>query len=223
VVITPRRDNNRNARPQTYTPPTFPAGRYSYPSRPNYKPMHYGHWVFENRDPGVSRRSVYFHFGYFPYVEVSRVHVLPYISVGFRAGPVVIGGSYYLARQSTTILDDTLSDIRQAWTDGRLDLITNHTRTGQSIAVLLDGRYDYSLDLDDYIAMTSDAIDQMQTISFTWESVRERADGGYTAFGKHVDRDQAGLQQTVYVSYTLRGIAGQYVIEEVGSSTSPLM
>ena len=203
--------------------PTLRGGFYSYPARPSFKPMHYGHWVFDSRDPLFCRRSIYFHFGFFPYVQVARIHITPYIVVSYRSGPVAIDvGGYYLAREATTGLDNALADIRSAWLNGRLDLIKNHVRTGQQIAALLDGNYDYSVDPDDYVQMTSDAIDQMKTVSFTWETTRQRADGAFTALGKHVYDDPSGATKTVYVSYTLRKIGGSFVILEVGSSTSPL-
>ena len=209
-------------RPRDYAPPVHRGGFFYYSSRPHYKPMHYGHWVFGNYDPLFCRKSVYFHYGYFPYVQVVRVHIGPYVTLSYYSTPVVIREGYYLDRRTTSELDYALSDIRSAWLDGRSDLIASHVRTGQQIAVLLDGHYDYSIEPDDYVQMTGDAIDQMQTISFTWQSVRQRTDGAYTAFGKHTYRDSEETVKTVYVSYALRWIGGSYFIEEVGSSLSPL-
>ncbi len=40
-------------------------------------------------------------------------------------------------------------------------------------------------------------------MSFTWESIRERTDGDFTAFGKHVFRDSDWALRTVYASYNL--------------------
>ncbi|MCX6343865.1 MAG: hypothetical protein NT018_02180 [Armatimonadetes bacterium] len=67
--------------------------------------------------------------------------------------------------------------------------------------------------------MTYDAVDQIQTISFTWESIRQHINGNYTAFGRHTYRDTSGTTKTVYVSYTLRRIGSNYDIVEVGSSS----
>lgn len=184
--------------------------------------MHYGYWAF-NYDPGFCRPSIYFYYGYFPYVQVARLYIAPYVSVSYYSRPVVIDDGYYLARRDTVGLDNALSDIRNAWLGGRFDLIKDHVSTGEKIAVLLDGKYDYSVDADDYIKMTSDAVDQIQTISFTWETTRQRTDGDYTAFGKHIYRDSSGTTKTVYVSYTLSRIGGDYIIVEVGSSASPLI
>ena len=94
--------------------------------------------------------------------------------------------------------------------------------SGDKIAVLLGNKYDYSIDSDDYLSMTHDALEDMQTNSFVWNKVRERSDGTYTAFGTHRYTDSSGSTKTVYVSYTLEKIGREYYIIEVGSGTSPL-
>jgi hypothetical protein len=190
--------------------------------RPHYRPARYGFWCFDN-DPLFCRRSVYFYFGYFPYVRVARVWVMPYVVVDYYPTPVVINnGGYYLARNGNAALDTALVDIRNAWVNARLDLLRNHVEEEADIAVLLDGKYDYSLEPEDYVNMTSDALDQMKTSSFTWTTVRHRTDGAYTAFGKHIYLDAEGTEKTVYVSYTLKRDGGTYWITEVGSSAEAL-
>jgi hypothetical protein len=67
--------------------------------------------------------------------------------------------------------------------------------------------------------MTTDAIEQMDTVGFMWNSVRQRTNGDYTAFAKHTYANDSGLQKSVYVSYTLDKY---YNITEAGSSESPL-
>ncbi|MCE5199169.1 MAG: hypothetical protein ABFD54_16230 [Armatimonadota bacterium] len=215
-VNIPDRNNNK---PRSYQPPSYHESTHYYPSHPT--PYHYGHWVFDNRNPSASRRSVYFYYGYFPYMQVTRVHTRPYIIIGYRNTRIVLGEGYYLSRDNSD-LDQALSDIRDAWIDGRYDLIDRHVDSNDEIAVMLDGRYDYSVDANDYADMTSDALDEVRTVSFTWESIRQRTNGDYTAFGKHVFRDSRGDLQTVYVSYTLQRIGSDYTIVEVGSSNSPL-
>ena len=211
--------NSRDSRPKGYTQPVNRGGLYHYSSRPNYKPMHYGHWVFNNYDPGFNRKSAYFYFGFFPYMETARIHISPYINVSYTNRLVhTYGDGYYLSGGSNTDLGRALSDIRDAWVNGRVNLIEDHVDNLQTIAVLLDGNYDYSLDAGDYAQMTNDAIDQIQTVSFTWQEVRQRTNGDYTAYAKHTYRDDSGSTKTVYVSYTLHKLGGEYVIVEVGSS-----
>jgi len=207
-------------RPIWYVAPVRRDGFYHYPTRPHCRPLRYAHWVFCGYDPSFCRKSIYFFYGCLPYVEVVRVHVGPYVTVSYVGMPIVIRDGYYLTRSMTSQLDDTLSDIRNAWLNGRCDLIAKHVRSDCRIAVFLDGRYDYSIDPDDYIEMTADALGEIDTVGFAWESVKRRVDGAYTAFGRHVYRDTGGITKTVYVSYTLRRIGSEYYIEEVGSSLS---
>ena len=155
-------------------------------------------------------------------MQICRAHTGTYISIGYRSAPICINLEYYQSKNRNSNLDQAMSDIRAAWTQSRSDLMRNHVSSVREIAVLLDGKYDYSINSDDYIAMTSDAIEEIQTVSFTWDSVRQRTDGTYTAFGKHIFRDSSGDIKTIYVSYTLRSIVSKYVISEVDSSTHPL-
>ena len=206
-----------------YHPPEcHKTGFFYHKTHFGHKPLHYGFWVFDHYDPIYCRRSLYFHYGHFPHVFIARLYVRPYISISYCTTRVVHDHGYYLSRNYNTALDYALSDIRNSWLDGRLDLVRNHVYSDRLIDVLIDGEYDYSIYGEEYIEMTWDALDNIQTISFTWEKVRQRTDGAYTAFGKHVYRDSYGSAKTVYVSYTLRNIGGDYVIEEVGSSNSRL-
>ncbi len=43
----------------------------------------------------------------------------------------------------------------------RMDLIQNHVRSTQSIAVLLDGRYDYTIESATTSTMNADAMDDI--------------------------------------------------------------
>ena len=214
--------SDRDSWPRGYRTPTFSGGFYHYSQRPRFRPLRFGFWIFDTFDPFYCRQSLYLHYGYFPYIAYSRVYVRPYVVVNYYDTPYFYGDDgYYLSRHNIA-LDDALSDIRRAWLDGRVGLIKDHVDSEDSIAVLLDGRYDYSMDADDYVETTSDAIDEMQTVSFIWQGVRQRTNGEFTAFAKHVFRDASGDTHAAYVSYTLRRIDGEYYITEAGSSKSSL-
>ena len=218
------RDNdNRRSRNKArieHRVPVYREGRYYYPSRPDYRPSRYGYWGFDINDPEYCR-SIYFYYGYFPYVNRIRIVDTPYYDVSYYSGNIPIySDDYYLSARSRNAFDQTLADIRNSWIKDRPDLFEKYVKTDQVIAVMLDGKYNYSVGADDYIQMTSDAVDQIGTISFTWDRVRQRTNGDYTAYGKHVYNDSDGNAKTVYVTYTLRMIEGDYKIVEVGSSDS---
>jgi len=203
--------------PKGYAPPAFREGHYYYAAH-HPKPCYYGYWTFDYY-PGFSRKSLYYHYGLFPYIQVDRIIEISYTKVSYTNATIYTSDGYYLSSDRYAGLDDALSDIRSAWISGRFDLIENHVRDGRDIAVLLDGNYDYSIEGSDYLSMTRDALDDMQTDSFVWDKVRERTDGMVTAFGTHRYISSSGDTRTIYVSYTLQRIGRQYYITEVGSSS----
>lgn len=208
-----------NDRPHNYRPPGHRERNHYYPSRP--KPCHYGYWVFDNHNYDACRRSVYFSYGYFPYVQTTHVQTIPYTVPSYQSTRPALVNGYYLAKYAT-LLDNALMEIRDAWMTGKYELIDKHLDSSRTIAVFLDGTYDYSVTASDYADMTCDAIEEIQTVSFMWEDIKQRADSDYTAFGKHIFRNVLGDMQTVYVSYTLQKMGQDYVIIEVGASNSPL-
>jgi hypothetical protein len=112
--------------------------------------------------------------------------------------------------------------VKRAWAEDQPGLLLNHIRTDRQIAVYLDGRYSYSINTDDYIAMTRDAFEKVETVSFNFTSVRERSSGDYVAYGKHEYYGAEDEIKTVYVSYTFHKEGDRWFITEVGSSDKPL-
>lgn len=207
--------------PKHYKPPVYKSGRYYYSSGYLSRPCYYGHWTFSYY-PDYSRKSCYYHYGIFPYVSISRVVVTSYPQVVYVGEPIYISGGYYLEKSRYEALDEALADIRGAWLGGRFDLIERHVRPCERIAIFLDGRYDYSVEGNDYLQMTHDAVEDLQTSSFVWDNIRKRSDGTVTAFATHRFYESDSYTNTVYVSYTLKKIGSEYYITEVGSSLSPL-
>jgi hypothetical protein len=206
--------------PRGYVPPAYRGGRYYYPSRPAAHPYYFGYWSFDYQ-PNFCARSIYFHYGCFPYIQITRVEVVSPPTVVYVEQPLYTSSGVYYSTSRFPGLDGVLGDIRSAWIAGRFDLIEPHVSPGRDVAVFLDGNYDYSISSDDYLSMTRDAVGNLETASFVWDSVRERADGQVTAFGAHTYRSNDG-SNTVYISYTLRRSGGSYYITEVGSSADPL-
>lgn len=206
--------------PKSYSAPSYRQGHYYYQPTYHPKPCYYGHWAFDY-DPGFSRRSIYFNFGVLPYVQITRISECSYVSVSYVSEPIYISGASYYDNNRFVGLDDTLADIRSAWVSGRFDLIEQHVRPESTLAVLLDGKYDYGISSADYLAMTHDAISDLDTVSFVWDSVREKRDGTVTAFGQHSYRS-AGQARNVFVSYTFKRVGHDYYLTEVGSSLDPL-
>ncbi len=201
--------------PSTYRPPTYRMGFYYYPASYYDRPCYYAYWA-PVYAPGFSYRSVYYSFGLFPYLRVTRISTLSYTTISYVTAPIYVDNVYYRETRYA-YLDETLSDIRSGWIAGRYDLVDRHVRSDRMISVLLDGQYDYSVSGEDYLSMTRDALGEIDTTSFIWNKVRERSDGTLTAFGEHSFRS-SGTIRTIYVTYTLQRVGNSYYITEVGSS-----
>ena len=207
-------------RPHGYTPPIIRDGRWRYPQTHFPRPCFFGHWAYEYY-PGFSWRSAFFYFGIYPYVEVTRIQEYPREDIEFVSEPLYISGSNYAYDSRWDRIDEALADIRSTWLAGRFDLLKQHVRPESTIAVMTDGQYDYAISSEDYLSMTEDALDELDTVSFIWNKVRERRDGTVMAFADHSywSNDRA---RTVYVSYTFKKVGGDYFISEIGSSANPL-
>lgn len=217
-------------KPQSYKPPRLEEGRWHYwtppfvedrhyPRARFHRPCRYGHWAYDYY-PGFSWRSLFFYFGVYPFVEVTRLREYPSERIEYISEPIYVSGRSYVRNVRWDRIDEALADIRSAWLFGRFDLLKQHVHPESSIAVMIDGEYDYAISSEDYLDMTEDAMADLNTISFIWNKVRERRDGTITAFADHSywSSDRA---RTVYVSYTLKKSGPEYFITEIGSSMNP--
>lgn len=218
------------------TTPTQPSNPTSRDER-SYKPgkvTHYLHYVPPSRARD-GRRSCYYHYDHTQYVEVARVVVETYPEVIYVDRPVYETVDYYPENAPLNPLNEAFADIRAAFLAGRFDLIQAHVAPKENVAVFLDGKYDYSISGDDYLQITHDALESLQTVGFVWDRARPRSDGSVTGFAQHTfyqppasglpdgDQDLADPMKTVYVTFTLRKQSGVYYITEVGSSEAPML
>ncbi len=146
------------------------------------------------------------------------------------------------------------ADIARAWTDGDIQPLRKHVRDSDTrISVSLNKKYSYSIASGDFVQITRDALDRLNTVSFQFTQLRKAKNGDVTAFGKHVYRlataagngadpqagdtvpfDQAapddvtnapapGDQKTVYVSYTLHHGSDRWYIIAIDPSATDLV
>lgn len=225
-----------NERPKAYyehpaakATPRYSNGYYYYGQgtrNHDEYPHSYGHWIF-SATFGNSKPSVYFHYGYLPYIPATQVIILSRPRVRYIEVPIVIeigtgGGNYYLDRREYSGVGEALGDIKSAWLDQYPERLLDHVRADSKIDVLLDGNYSYTVGAADYQAMTRDAINTTETVSFQFDSVRRRDDGRIAAYGRHEYYSTEGDRKTVYVSYLLEQIGRRWDIVEVGSGLSRL-
>ena len=81
------------------------------------------------------------------------------------------------------------ADIARGWSDGDIKLIRRHTRDADTrLSVFLNKKYSYSIASGDFLQITRDALDRLNTVSFDFTRLRKAKNGDVTAFGRHVYR-----------------------------------
>jgi len=210
-----------------WRPPHYQGGFYYYSWPRVIEPCHYGYYVF-SYVPDYAFPSIYFYYGYFPYILRSRVIVVNVPAVTYVEVPVKVryrcddGDDYYLSAPRPGTIEYVLRDIRDAWLRGDFDLIEKYIDPDHQIDVYIDGHYSYTVEASDYASMTRDALDRIETIDLDFYSVTRSKDDRYSAYGEHTYKTPDGNKKKVYVSYTLQKRHGTWVITEVGSSSSRL-
>jgi hypothetical protein len=179
--------------------------------------LSYGYWGFDNCGAYCSY-SPFYYYGY-PYVYAPRVVVANVPDYTYSTVPdYSYGNGYYMSPGSYNGLDAALSDIRNAWVNGRADLMLQHVDAKTQVAIYLDNDYSYSLPGSDYTSMVRDAIGHIRTVNLTFDTVEQRSDGAYTATGTHDFYDVSNNHKVVKVSFTLAQQNGKWVIVAAGSS-----
>ena len=81
------------------------------------------------------------------------------------------------------------ADIARAWTNGDSSLLRRHLRDSDTrLSVFLNNKYSYSIASGDFLQITRDALNSLNTVSFEFTRLRKAKNGDVTAFGKHVYR-----------------------------------
>lgn len=80
-------------------------------------------------------------------------------------------------------------DIARTWTGGDITPLRRHVRDSDTrLSVFLNRKYSYSIASSDFVQITRDALDRLQTVSFTFTRLRKAKNGDVTAYGTHVYR-----------------------------------
>ena len=83
----------------------------------------------------------------------------------------------------------TFGDIARTWTSGDVKPLRRHVRGSDTrLSVFLNRKYSYSIASGDFVQITRDALDRLQTTSFTFTRLRKAKNGDVTAYGTHVYR-----------------------------------
>jgi hypothetical protein len=178
---------------------------------------------------GVCAPYIYRRHTYYAYPPTVWIDVPIYVNNEYRGwdGDRYNRDDYYLNRSSSEYdpsnvqdqgLRDAMDDIRDAFHFGSIEHLVNLVDPQVKVSVFLKGKYEYSLSSNDYLDMTRDAMQNMDTIQFDITRLRKRALGVYVASGKHVYRNKEGEKRTVYVSFVLEKLRDRWTITQVGTS-----
>lgn len=115
-------------------------------------------------------------------------------------------------------LERAVDDIREAFRYGNINPIVDLTDPGVKVAIFRQGKYEYSLETNDYLDMTRDALRTTETVSFDLTRVRRRSEGVYSISGKHVYVNRDGERRAVYMSFVLEYLRGRWTLTQVGNS-----
>lgn len=115
-----------------------------------------------------------------------------------------------------------IDDIRNAWVDSDISLLSGHLTDQLDARVYFNGEYAYSTATQGYYSMTADIMSTTQTVSVDfgdpiWISSREMFYAG-----RHVFNNPNGATHTVYISYRLRRLGSDWYIVAVGTSAQPI-
>jgi hypothetical protein len=160
--------------------------------------------------------SVYSMYGWAPgWVYPDRVYYQPeeYVyAPTYRPGAQLdIGGE-----------ERAVNDIRHAWIENDPVLLSTHLTDQIDVRIYFSGEYSYSNAMNDYYAMTADAMSTNRTTAMDfqdpiWVSSREVF---YT--GRQIFQDPDGQEHTLYISYRLRKLGPEWYIVAFGSSPDPI-
>jgi hypothetical protein len=164
--------------------------------------------------------SIYHYYGWFPrWIQPERAVVVPVDYIYVPSGPYTY---YYAQTLDREGVAQAQRDLSRAWLEGDIDVLSRHLRDDLQVRVYFDGEYKYSISTEDYAEMTLDVMATTRTLKLylddpIWLSTHE-----VFFTGRHVYADPEGEQHTMYISYRLRRIGGEWYIVAVGSSLEPI-
>jgi len=224
-------------------------GNFYFSSGCAYYPYYYDDYVYGLTWPSLYSG---YYGAFPPYIAADALYFLPPRTVyvpypvytdgeyhGYRSDDV---DDYYLNRPRGTNADGgyrigegqpekpvkdvqltaAIADLTTAWRKGNIQLLAKHTRKDGKIAVYLRGKYQYSLDISDYLDMTRDAFTATRTLRYDLDGVQRKDNTVTTVTGKHIYRDKKDNERTVYVSYVLEKMGEEYYITQVGTAPDRL-
>jgi len=115
-------------------------------------------------------------------------------------------------------LDEAITDIRRSWIDGDIAPLADHVSKDGKIAVVLSGKYIYSLESGDFLGVTKAAYESANRLRFVLDHLHRRDDGVYALTGRHLFTDNSGKERAAYFTYILTKERSGYMITQIASA-----
>ena len=174
--------------------------------------------------PGQTCVSPYSIYNAPPYIGSGYVITAPYVFLSGREigsfWPFADNDRYYAADvQRGRSLRGALADLTRFWTAEDVRALRRRISPDLSVAIFQDERYTYSLRRREFLALSTDALDRVGTVSFRFNQVRDRNDGLVNAYARHVFRvrGEAGTRAAT-ARYTLVYVDGDWYVSAVSLS-----
>jgi hypothetical protein len=169
---------------------TYPSVYSSYDGFPRYL---YNPTVVVVSTPYIPAYETPFMPFYTPSYPVSYNQTNYYVTNESRVQDLEAGGERARTALNHAYPADSyqaaFGDIARAWMDSTSKPLRKHIRDSDTrISVFLDKKYSYSIAPDDFVQITRDALDRLNTVSFDFTRLRKAKNGDVTAYGIHVYR-----------------------------------
>ena len=115
-------------------------------------------------------------------------------------------------------LQTALQELAEAFQGGNIDSLVPLVDKNTPIAVYERGTYKYTMSSDDYLDLTRDALENIQSVSFQIDSLHEVSTDTFSASGVQQYKDKNGKVQSMYLSFVLKDIDGRWTLIQVGTA-----
>ncbi len=197
--------------------------RNDYCYYPYYSPTYdygYVHYSPYSVYYGVCPPYIYRRHTYYRPPTVIYIEIPIYSGNYWRGYRNTYYDDYYLDRDYARDrqVDQAVREIEEAFRYSDIERLVYVTDPRTRIAIFRKGRYDYSLDANDYLDITRDFMRSIDTLEFDIYRVRRVSSSVYVASAKHVYRDSGSRRRTVYLSIALERPYGRWIISQVDTS-----
>lgn len=194
---------------------------YDYRWRDDY--FCYPHYVFDPYAYNSYCSPWYYYPQLPPYFLASRCYVVPnyywspFIGVSYTWYPPSNSNTYYNNGRRLSDFDYAIDDIVNSFENDDRRAVSRLVPRSGRVAILIDGKYAYSMNADDFYDTLLDATQNSKTTDYKILDVQTNRDGA-AVWARHDFEDPWGRRESVYHYFRLEQDGRDWVIREFGTS-----